>query len=90
MTTIAPACPWCGQLRVRGVTGSTDGNQWYRCSACRTAFFIHVPPRRLATLALEPLKPAVDGPAPQVMSDRTTWTAAPYQAWRRRYSRRRV
>jgi transposase-like protein len=48
VTTTAPPCPWCGQLRVRGVTPSTDGNQWYRCGACLTTFFIRVPPRRLA------------------------------------------
>jgi hypothetical protein len=58
-TAIAPAvdssapgphpesCPWCGQQQIRGVIASTDDPQ-YRCGACGTTFFIHMPrPRPL-------------------------------------------
>jgi len=62
VTTAESGCPWCGQLRVHGVPGSPDGNQWYRCGACRTTFFIHVPPR-LAARAIEPMFPAADAAA---------------------------
>ena len=42
------SCPWCGQQRVRGIVSSNEDPQ-YRCAACGTTFFIHMPtPRPLA------------------------------------------
>jgi transposase-like protein len=39
------SCPWCGQQRVRGIIASTDDPQ-YRCAACDTTFFVHMPTTR--------------------------------------------
>ena len=48
--SIAPAphpesCPWCGQSHVRGIVAAT-ADPHYRCAACGTTFFIHMPTPR--------------------------------------------
>ncbi|HKB09131.1 MAG TPA: hypothetical protein VKD69_00705 [Vicinamibacterales bacterium] len=39
------SCPWCGQQRVRGIISSNRDPE-YRCAACGTTFFIHMPTPR--------------------------------------------
>jgi hypothetical protein len=40
------ACPWCGRNCIRGTVPTPDGNQWYRCAACATTFYIRPMPHR--------------------------------------------
>ena len=39
------SCPWCGQQQVRGII-STSHDPRYRCAACNTTFFVHMPTPR--------------------------------------------
>ena len=62
------ACPWCGRDRVRGIILSPDGNQWYRCAACATTFFIRLSSQSRPDTKSEDNRPAA--PAP--------WTLRPH------------